>query len=290
MSQAVTRKAIGDIFDYNSLETKFSEEGIKKNRDRLMTKFSSLTKNWSKETHTIWIARDYLAIKMILSSSVMLTTAIYSNRKNLRITEPYLVYYAMLNCARAVIFTSPNIPWDKSQIVTMNHGKIINVVSDIISSFDKEKGVRTRMLLESAKDFRELFSYKFPAKGINNFAVQIEEAIDICKLFAEVAQFQSELLEKSYEKNVQTLYKLDPELLKVCYEYEGKHYTFFDDEDYYRLDYISRKQNRQFSLYLTMTEGMIEDYFGAWFSHEDNDADEDIYNPDNNWRIIFPFP
>lgn len=31
---------------------------------------------------------------------------------------------------------------------------------------------------------------------------------------------------------------------------------------------------------------MVEDYFGAWYQ----DDDSDIYNPDVNWRIIFPVP
>ncbi|MPN24169.1 hypothetical protein SDC9_171563 [bioreactor metagenome] len=37
-----------------------------------------------------------------------------------------------------------------------------------------------------------------------------------------------------------------------------------------------------------MTEGMVEDFFGAWYS--DLDEEEQIYNPDIDWRIIFPVP
>lgn len=36
-----------------------------------------------------------------------------------------------------------------------------------------------------------------------------------------------------------------------------------------------------------MTEGMVEDFFGAWCSDVD---DETLYNPDIDWRIIFPVP
>jgi hypothetical protein len=39
-----------------------------------------------------------------------------------------------------------------------------------------------------------------------------------------------------------------------------------------------------------MSEGMVEDFFGAWCSREDTDDEDDIYNPDTNWRIIFPVP
>ena len=40
-----------------------------------------------------------------------------------------------------------------------------------------------------------------------------------------------------------------------------------------------------------MTEGMVEDFFGSWCSDDDEDENyEDVYNPDQNWRIIFPVP
>jgi len=69
--------------------------------------------------------------------------------------------------------------------------------------------------------------------------------------------------------------------------YGDKNFQFIDAEDSYRLGYIQRKVSRPYSIINTMTEGMVEDFFGAWCSDSD---DEDEYNPDANWRIIFPVP
>ena len=38
-----------------------------------------------------------------------------------------------------------------------------------------------------------------------------------------------------------------------------------------------------------MTEGMIEDFFGAWYPKDDSNLDE-VYNPDENWNILFSVP
>lgn len=36
---------------------------------------------------------------------------------------------------------------------------------------------------------------------------------------------------------------------------------------------------------------MVEDFFGAWCDYEDEEKDDiEKYNPDENWRLIFPMP
>lgn len=41
----------------------------------------------------------------------------------------------------------------------------------------------------------------------------------------------------------------------------------------------------------TISEGMAEDFFGAWAKNVDYTEDtEDIFNPDANWQRIFPLP
>lgn len=41
-----------------------------------------------------------------------------------------------------------------------------------------------------------------------------------------------------------------------------------DKEDSYRIDYINRKKTFPISIYNTMSEGMVEDFFGSWCSFE----------------------
>lgn len=283
------KQILDDYFEYINIDIKFDEKEVSKNVESLRKEFAKLTKTWNKELNSQWVVRDYIAVKMILSSSVLLSSVEFANERNLRIVEPYLIYYSLLNCSRAVLLTSPFCEWNNGEIFTMTHQKTINVVGDILSKFNKVIGKKTKELIDWAREYREVFSYKFPANGLTKHHLNLEDTIDTCKLLCEIAQLQSKVLENSITKNVKTEFTLDWNILSVGYKYGEKNFKFIDKEDGYRLDYITRKQKRPYALHLTMTEGMVEDFFGSWSPKEDSNLDE-VYNPDANWQIIFPVP
>ena len=118
--------------------------------------------------------------------------------------------------------------------------------------------------------------------------MNFDKIVDICALLSEIAQLQSAILESAITKHCTEKYEIDDEELSKLYSYGEEGFRFIDPEDGYRLGYIKRKVSRPYSIINTMTEGMVEDFFGAWCSLEENP--EDVYNPDENWRIIFPVP
>lgn len=290
MSQFLVRKAMGITFPYKGIYLYFTEEDIEKGKFKLNNNFSKIVQQWDSVLNSEWVVRNYLAVKMIMSSTVMLTSLSYGKSKNIRVTEPYLIYYSLLNVCRAVLFTSPIVEWKEGAIMEATHSKIINIVGDAVSQFNKEAGTNIKEVLERARDYRELFSYKFPANGIGDFSVSYHEAVSVCSFLAELAQLQSEILENRNFKRTDIETKLNRDILKKAFIYQGEKCYFWDDEDWYRLDYISRKQPFPVNLYFTLTEGMVEDFFGAWYDYTDEDDDIDKYNPDDNWRLIFPMP
>ena len=128
-----------DYFEYNELFKNFESKKIESVINSLRQPFADIAKNLDITTNTQWIVRTYLASKMILASSVMLTSAEYAESKNLRIVKPYLMYYPLLSCARAVVFTNPYQEWS-DDLITMNHSKTINIIGDIVSRYDKAEG------------------------------------------------------------------------------------------------------------------------------------------------------
>lgn len=135
----------------------------------------------------------------------------------------------------------------------------------------------------------QLFSYKFPSSGTEvEGKYGFHEIVDICTILCELAQFSSEQIQKYVSKkcmyNFEEWIETEPHILEHGYSYDD----IIDEEDFYRISYLRRKQPLPVSIYYTLTEGMVEDYFGAWY--QDDDGDSDIYNPDVNWRIIFPVP
>lgn len=275
-----------DYFEYKELYSNFGEKIIETRINDLRPPFTEIAKVFDIKSNTQWIIRTYLASKMILASSVLLTSAQYAKSKNLRIAEPYLLYYPLLSCARSVIFTNPHIGWS-DDLVTMTHSKTINLIGDIVAKYNKKKGDEIKKLIDWAREYREIFSYKFPANGLTGHLINFEDVVIVCRLLCEIAQLQSAILEAAIAKHVTQHYPIDEMEIIRTYVYGEKNFQFIDSEDGYRLNYIQRKVARPLSIINTMTEGMVEDFFGAWCIDTN---ENDIYNPDENWRIIFPVP
>ncbi|MBD3615368.1 MAG: hypothetical protein HUJ22_02260 [Gracilimonas sp.] len=287
MNQFLTRKIIGDNYEYRILHEYFDENALEKGKKKLDNSFITQTRDWDTQKNSEWVLRNYLAIKMIMSSTVMLTSLEYGNERNLKVVDPYLTYYSLLNLSRAVLFTNPNALWNEGKLINSTHSKIINIVGDAVGQFDKQIGSQIKGILEKARDYRELYSYKFPSTGITDFKIESSEAISISTLLAEVAQFQSEVLEKRVLSKDKIIKEFDHDILELGFTYELKTYDFIDQEDQYRLDYIVRKQPFPTSLYLTLTEGFVDDFFGAWCPE---DSETDDYNPDLDNSLIFQMP
>ena len=280
----------GDYFNYIKLPVFFKEDEITKNVQKLFDGASKIVKDYDESKNTLWILRHYLAAKMILASTVLLTSSEYSRRKNIRISEPYMIYYSLLSCSRAVVFTNPNITI-KGDLFTMTHQKTINMIGDILSHYNKQKSEEIESYIEFARIYRENFSYRYPANGMKDFPdLKLDKVIDICSLLCEVAQIQSAVIENKISKINTGSFKLQVEDMKHAFMYGEGHLQVFDDEDFYRINYIDRKVHCPLSIYNTMTEGLVEDFFGSWCSSEEEYEIEDCYDPDKNWRIIFPVP
>ena len=276
-----------DHFEYKELFKNFESKKIESVVNSLRQPFAAIAKNLDVTTNTQWTVRTYLASKMILASSVMLSSAEYAESKNLRIVKPYLMYYPLLSCARAVVFTNPHQEWS-DDLITMNHSQTINIIGDIVSRYDQAEGEKIKSLINKSRIYREIYSYKFPANGLKEIGLNFDKIVDICALLSEIAQLQSAILESAVTKHSKEKYEIDDEELSKLYSYGEEGFRFIDPDDGYRLDYIKRKVSRPYSIMNTMTEGMVDDFFEAWCSQ--NEAPEDVYNPDENWRIIFPVP
>ena len=288
----MSERLYNGIYDYEALPQTFDGKKIDIYNQSLLEQFSLLTKNWNDELNTEWIARHYMASKIIMSATLMLNSVAHANQKNLRIVEPYLLYYALFSSCRALVLTIPQLKWEDGNVMEYTHQKVINIAVNTIKLFDKSYGGEVNKTLMRAKDYRELFSYKFPSNGIislpGEVTVSLEETTDLCRLLVEIAKFNSEKLEQSFAKNCKAqAFGFKEAILEKCIWYRTDDYTFVDDEDYYRIGRIVVKEKKPASIYLTMNSGMVDDFFRAWISEED--SDEGAFDPDLNIRIIYDF-
>jgi hypothetical protein len=99
-------------FPYSKLVKWFTKDEISKYCNSFRQQCSKITKFWKNKTNAEWSMRYYFAVKMILSASIMISSADYSRTKNIRITEPYLYYYSILSCCRVNISTKNRLSFE----------------------------------------------------------------------------------------------------------------------------------------------------------------------------------
>jgi hypothetical protein len=238
-----------------------------------------------------WLVRIYVSLKMILSATVMLSSATYAISKNLQIVVPYLLYYALFNTSRALVFLVPEQRWNDGRLLdAMTHTKTLSVAGAQLAQVSRKSSEQYSLIFQRAQVARDFLSYRFPAKGLRgeleSYAPNIGEVLDICRLVCEFAQLNSECLESEFAD-------LDPPNnfaeapLQRFFEYQHRFGFVHDDDDYYRLGRTLNKLARPISIRSTATEGLVEDFFGAW---DNSIIGADTYGSDNfDWSMIFPF-
>jgi hypothetical protein len=275
-------------YDFKAMSHHFGETALKRFIERLASQCSKQTKVWNHDLNSQWVCRDYLAVKMILSSSVMLESLEYAEEKNLRFVISYLEYYSVLSLLRAVVFTDPNTHWNSGDVVYQNHRATINNSAAIIAKLDRQLSKTIKEQVEYLKAYRELISYNAPSSGDAFPRLKLPLTVmELCRLLAEVAQLQSEVFERSVGKHAKTGFSLKPDYIRFVCSREIEGYSFDDREDAYRLDYIRRKHPFPTDLLHMMSEGHVEDFFGSWCAKEEEDG---VFDPDDDWRIIFDVP
>jgi hypothetical protein len=276
-------------YDYRVLFKKFTSEELEKFSISISTQFEKIV--WTDETYSEWKTRTFLSIKMCLASTVLLSSLIYSKDKNLKVIEPYLLYYSLLNCSRAFLSLYPTEQWNNGEMIKSTHSKIINCATNYIQIINKEYASDFKNDFNALREYREAFSYMFPSDGLDLFDIVItsNKVEEYCILLLEFAQYSSEILSRIYnKKNVGLPVKTFLENFQnplMSIEFCGR--IIISKEDWYRLDYIARKHDTLYSLHHTMSEGMIEDFFGAWCAEDEK---KDVFNPDASWQLLFDIP
>lgn len=205
----------------------------------------------------------------------------------MRVVVPYLRYYAVLSLLRAVCYSIPEHNWNDGQLIQISHAAAIDGTLEHLRQFDRTVADSAKSEIRELKAERELISYRAPSSGDDQVSEK-NRFLALCTLLAEVAQFNSELFEASLLKHGNpTSFQLLEEYLEKIASVEIEGHYFGDREDAYRLGYLAQKHPHPANLLHLMTEGHVEDFFGAWFQQKD---DCDFFNPDEMQQIIFDIP
>lgn len=282
-------------YHFRQFTKTFDPVSISKFTANNMALFSPITKKWDDHLHSEWICRVYLAVKMVMSATLMINSLEYAESKNIRVTSSYLIYYALQSTLRAIVFTCPTAQWSDGSLITLSHKKTINIACDTISKLDQNLAMKIKEYVRHLKAFRELISYRAPSRGdAHNKIESVFDPIDLCTLFCEIAQAQSVFLEASFKKNAKGSNKFIDYYMEHVYQTEIGGFVFQDNEDRYRFGKFALKHSQPTNLACILAEGHVEDFFFAWWPKDEDDQEnidkKDIFNPDYNWGVIFDLP
>jgi hypothetical protein len=291
-SPALRRHIVYGVFPYDAIPAACPEVSVLSYRDRVRARFTTFAKAWQPRDNSEWMLRNYLAAKFLMASSLLLSSEAYAERKGLHVTRPYLVYYGLFQACRAFMLSVPFQEWRSGDLLRASHDKIANVVTDELRHIDGPLAQRIGQRLLDARSLRELFSYSFPGGGLSSItypaSLDFTEAVHIATLLGELAQLNSEALDAALDKHVSETpgfdvqYLLDAALYKTV---DGQ--TIVDQEDLYRVKQLMRNVPRPTNIWSQTREGMIEDFTDNWSGGED--SENDAFDADEAWRLIFPF-
>jgi hypothetical protein len=286
----------GADYEYDYLQiNRLDEQVIEKYCNSLRQRLRTVPR--TTQEAEIWVARTYIAVKYLLSASLMLSSEEFAAERNLRIVEPYLLYYALFNASRAFLLMLPEQAWKDGRILEdVTHQKAQNVVADQLRYLSPEMAQKFLEINRRAMATREMLSYRFPALGLKGHLAKVApddgDVLDVCQFLADAAQLHSECIQVAFSTMPRCALSNTSETLKRFFEYEHKFIEkpFHDSDDWYRLWQFTRHSDRPLSLHLTGRPGLVEDFFGAWTPDENKQSNHEQYDPDNTeMRMIFDF-
>lgn len=274
-------------YDFREINVAFTEASCQQVAARLLQQYSKLTNAWSPELNSEWTCRLFMAAKLVMSSTLHINASYFAEDKNLRVVVPYLRYYSVFSLLRAVCYTLPDQYWENGELIRIRHIPAVNGTRCYLGRFSRSVAESFHREILELKAERELISYRAPLSG-DDCILENNRYLSLCTLLAEVAQFNSELLESSILKNAnRDHFILLPGYAAKIASFEIDSHYFGDKEDAYRLAYLAREKPHLTNIQSLMKEGHADNFFGAWATQEESD---EYFNPNEMQTIIFDIP
>jgi hypothetical protein len=282
-------KFTGSCFSYyyEELPRQADQDMIKSFCDDRRRLFAPIAKNFDVVANSRWVLRHYLAIKFVTAANILAGSAVYAHAQNLMLGVPYFNYYAVLNACRAFLLTSPQVIWKGEETLRMPHGKILNITADYMRALDFSRMNYWRLRLASLRDYRELFSYRFPLSGpnaVNDDAFDVDTAIALGRLIAELASLSSECLDAELRKHS----SLDIPVMSIddrdwTFAYSIAGVKIIDPDDLYRFNKLITGWKTVSPLQVMTSDGLMDDVYGTWCDSSDR---SNVFDPDATSGLI----
>ena len=271
-------------YQFREINSVFNEKRCKKIAKNLLNQYLKITVHWDKEKNSEWICRFFMAAKLITVATSHINSANIVHERNLLITASHLRYEAIVFQSRAICYTLPEHKWKNGKIIEISSNDAIKWTLEYLQKFDNELAESIETTIKRLKHNRDLISYD--AHSLDKTTSKSDIFLSLCTLLAEVAQFNSELLEEALFEHGNYANSEFELLQKYLDKISVKTKGFSEGDDNYQLGSIASKYPQPRNLMNLMTKSYIDDSMRWWLQKDDFN---DSYNHTlhKNRQIIF---
>lgn len=184
-------------FPYAEIPARIPEKVLRDHAKDLRKRCERLTKRWGAERNAEWMVRSYLALRRMISATVLLSSARATRKGKRKPPTSDQVFEGLLEAARACILLLPDQPWSRGELARTPHERVFQLTRGSVTEIDPLQGARVSQALEGAMGYRRTTLLR--AKGEEMKGPQVprlrsDPATPVARFLCELTQWRSEVL------------------------------------------------------------------------------------------------
>lgn len=184
-------------FPYAEIPARIPEKALRKHARRLRRRCERLARQWRAERNTEWMVRSYLALRRMISATVLLSPPRDARSGKRRRRSYDQVFDGLLEAARASILLLPEQRWNRGELARHPHVRVFQLARNSVIEIDPLQGARMTQALEGAMEYRRVSLLRAAGEPIPNGKVprmRFEPSVSAARLLCELTQWRSEVL------------------------------------------------------------------------------------------------
>ncbi len=184
-------------FPYAEIPARIPEKVLRDHAKDLRKRCERLTKQWRAERNAEWMIRSYLALRRMISATMLLSSARATRKGKRKPPTSDQVFEGLLEAARACILLLPDQPWSRGELARLPHERVFQVARDSVREVDRLQGAWMGKAVEGAMAYRRMSLLRAGADGAPGAQVprlRSDPSTPAARFLCELTQWRSEVL------------------------------------------------------------------------------------------------
>jgi hypothetical protein len=270
-------------FPYAEIPARIPEKALREYARDLRKRCERLTKRWGAERNAEWMVRSYLALRRMISATVLLSSARATRKGKRKPPTSDQVFEGLLEAARACILLLPDQPWSRGELARTPHERVFQLTRASVTEIDPLQGARVSQALEGAMAYRRttLLRANGEEKGPQVPRLRSDPATPVARFLCELTQWRSEVLGRVLSERLDPPIGWDFAVLGAAASPSAMGESILDDADARRIGGLMGAVQYPEDIWTLMRRHLGDD--AAGFVPDVSDAEVEM----DGW-LVFP--